>query len=268
MNNDISLDDLDIDKLLTDMDVIKTPQVSQDKDPLGVSIDELLNMTIIDFSDIGSSSDVGSSPGEQQELPWELPQEDVVESKPEKSAKQHLAKKKRKNYVIMTLIIIPIIIVLLGSGVFISNVIFQIPESLFGYSTHIMDNGTMHSEIEMGTFVLAEHVNPGMLEEGDIVLFTTIGGNREVRKIYEIFEGEEGVYNRTFQTIATEIYSPDPEFLDADRIIGRVVYQSGGLGVFVSLIQARAIFAIAIVVMTIALFVVLFILFKPEKSRP
>lgn len=120
-------------------------------------------------------------------------------------------------------LIIVLLLVILGF-VLTAKATGQTP-SILGYSFYIVESGSMQPTFNIGTVILSkEPTDRYNLSVGDVVTFKTESGATVTHRIMEKIVDTNG--NVKYRTKGDNpINSPDPEFLDPERIIAVFVFK-------------------------------------------
>jgi len=145
------------------------------------------------------------------------------------------------------------------------------PRVLLGYSMYFVLTSSMESVIPQGSLVLAKQTDPNAIRVGDDVTYIRSDQNLVTHRVVDIYEDYLQSGMRGFQTKGTENPEPDSAIVYADNIIGKVIFHSLWMGLFLSWLKARILLALGLIVIFVALIVMLRYLArsggKPAKPR-
>ncbi len=129
--------------------------------------------------------------------------------------------------------------------------------------------GSMEPKIPTGSFILVERVDPNALEVGDAISFWSDDPKvpQGFPVVHEIVQMDKTTYSEAVfitKGVANEFADEYPVY--ADRIVGRVVWQSSFLGYIIGMAQAPYMFPILIGILVICLIVNIISVVKEAKA--
>ena len=129
--------------------------------------------------------------------------------------------------------------------------------------------GSMEPKIPTGSFILVERVDPNALEVGDAISFWSDDPKvpQGFPVVHEIVQMDKTTYSEAVfitKGVANEFADEYPVY--ADRIVGRVVWQSSFLGYIIGMAQAPYMFPILIGILVICLIVNIVSVVKEAKA--
>lgn len=134
---------------------------------------------------------------------------------------------------------IAVLLLLMAAGVFI----YVAPH--FGWQVEAVRSGSMAPEIERGTLVVAQRVNPEMIAVNDIIIFRPVGvGENNICHRVIVVENSP----LQFRTKGDAEKNPDPFVVPARNLVGRVFYHLRWIGYAVLFIKTPVGFLLTVVV--------------------
>ena len=161
-----------------------------------------------------------------------------------------------KNLLLKILNVISVVIILLSIGVLLTVVLTKSGEApnIMGYSLFRVMTGSMEPSIPVDSLIVVKRTAPEKLSEGDVISFysrdPSLYGEVNTHRIIEI-QQEKGKYYFATKGDANNV--EDRYVTHEEDLIGKVVYSSHGLGLFVRLISNPLIFIPLIIVPLVVL---------------
>lgn len=132
--------------------------------------------------------------------------------------------------------------------------------NIFGYSFFRVLTGSMEPTIATDSFIITRSVEPGEIQEGEIISFyssdSTLEGNVNTHRVVSVIQDGQRLL---FETKGDANPVSDSYFVDSVNVIGRVVFTSALIGKLVRLLVNPLVF---IPVILIPLLLVVFFSLK------
>ncbi|MBQ7670609.1 MAG: signal peptidase I [Clostridia bacterium] len=140
-------------------------------------------------------------------------------------------KKSLKSYIIsMTILAISVLVCVIVTVQTLTNGYVNI----FGYSVFRVVTGSMEPTIPVGAVLLSRSADVDEIEVGDIICFrsreSSHYGSIVTHRVVSISEDESG--KKYLESRGDANYSSDPYFVQAENLIGKVIWYTGKEGVF------------------------------------
>ena len=161
---------------------------------------------------------------------------------------------------VIFLILMTSLSVLLG----VSGLDRETPKSILGFSAFIVVSSSMTPVFDAGDVIILRSIDTDKLEIGDIVTCTTVSSSLLTHRLVDIYgEAEE----KRFVTRG-EANNADDEPIEADRILGKVLFSLDRMGSFMLRLKEPSGIIILIAVIALGLFVIpsLFDLYLKKKT--
>ena len=142
-------------------------------------------------------------------------------------------------------------IVLIAASIFVLLTVVMTPSGqvpqVMGFSILQVLTGSMEPTIPEGSMLLIRQADPATLQEGDIISFyspdPSLDGALNTHRIIGVDNSDEGLQ---FITKGDANFLEDQQYVEAQRIAGKVVYISPALGKLVRLVSNPLVFGLVI----------------------
>lgn len=137
-------------------------------------------------------------------------------------------KQKSKMFKMISNILFTLFMIIMALLIFItaqSRLTGQEP-SLFGYRIYIVDSGSMAPTLPVDSMIIVKEIKAEQIQTRDIV--TYYAGNEKIRVTHRVVEVVEG--GKQFITRGDANNTEDPNILEGDRIIGKVIFKIPYIG--------------------------------------
>ena len=127
------------------------------------------------------------------------------------------------------------------------------PRTLLGYSYFTVLTPSMQDEIPQGAFILVHRTDPQKLGIGDNITYMRDQSTSVTHKIINVIENYQGSGVRGFQTKGVNNTAPDNGIVEAQNVVGKVIFVLPFLGAIVAALKTN----IFLVVLLFGLFLIL-----------
>ena len=95
---------------------------------------------------------------------------------------------------------------------------------LFGFSVYKILSESMQSEIPNGSLILIKYIDPATIRTGDDITYTKDRNTKVTHRVTKIIGNYNGTGRVGFETKGIENSEPDNQIVDADSVLGKVVW--------------------------------------------
>ena len=152
-------------------------------------------------------------------------------------------------------ILADIMVYLISAAIIAGAVLFAFnaspTKSIFGYRYYTVLTPSMTPTYNVGDVIMVKIVSPEDIDVNDVITFNPSrdGTAYLTHRVYEKYEDYEGSGITCFRTKGDANDAEDSFLIEADRVIGKVVFGIPKLGFVVRFVQLRWYYVAAIVVM-------------------
>ena len=113
------------------------------------------------------------------------------------------------------------------------------PLMIAGWSAALVATGSMNSVIPQGSLIVTAPVEEAELSVGDDITYMSSSTTTVTHRIIEVVDSTEVAGHRAFITQGVDNSAPDQTPVEAQNVVGRVVFHSHAVGVVLGFIRAN-----------------------------
>lgn len=114
-----------------------------------------------------------------------------------------------------------------AAAIMVPAAVFMVPQMVGAKDALIVKSGSMEPSIETGGAVWVYGSDPSSVDSGDVITFSSGSDQFTTHRVVEVEQGEEGP---RFRTKGDNNEDPDPGFVTAEELYGKVGFSAPYLG--------------------------------------